>query len=409
MKFWLAEKGFGFIRPDLDGEDLFVHSTELLGCDKLAKGARVSYQVGSDPGIGKSRAIRCRLDVQAAAPSMISEVVEAPREGPKESEDDKYDTWQLELLEESDSEPEGSEKEDEEPVDEPQQENELEVSPSEVFFTHDRISPKFRTGTLIDEVIDQILMEKMSFADFPQLICTKVDDKVYSLNNRRLFVARVLEKMEKIQLIRVILIPLDHPYLQKEEEGSTKWKRSFTTTNQGLFVSVRSEYWPLQRDNMARRPHRRLDEDQCRSLKTLKCEEFASVLALKPVILFQKAASQRDITLGANAPKIAQEAKWHLEERVPKELMNLIGREYGIAWEVVTHPSHRQVAGIKLIAKNASPENYSEGVKLLKETVAKSFPGVQPKTVLSLSSPKTLSAQTRRAAEKQRSVAKLRR
>jgi len=46
VKWFSDEKGYGFITPDEDGEDLFVHHTGISGegFKSLDEGARVSYE-----------------------------------------------------------------------------------------------------------------------------------------------------------------------------------------------------------------------------------------------------------------------------------------------------------------------------------------------------------------------------
>ena len=58
-----SERGFGFIRPDTGGPDLFVHVSEIerAGLDQLAKGQRVSFEVQRDPRTGRERATRIAL------------------------------------------------------------------------------------------------------------------------------------------------------------------------------------------------------------------------------------------------------------------------------------------------------------------------------------------------------------
>ena len=128
----------------------------------------------------------------------------------------------------------------------PRQE-EMDLAPSKVFFTHDHISSKFRSGTLIDDAVRDIINGGKAFDDFPSILCTRFHDKLFSINNRRLFVARVLEQMGCLHLIHIVVVALDDPYLQREGDGGlTKWERSFSITNGGLFVRVRSDFREFQ-------------------------------------------------------------------------------------------------------------------------------------------------------------------
>jgi len=51
VKWFSDEKGFGFIAPDDQSKDVFVHHTEIAGNGyrSLAEGARVSYDTESGP------------------------------------------------------------------------------------------------------------------------------------------------------------------------------------------------------------------------------------------------------------------------------------------------------------------------------------------------------------------------
>lgn len=48
VKWFSAEKGFGFITPDDGGDDMFVHHSEIQtsGYASLDEGQKVSYEVG---------------------------------------------------------------------------------------------------------------------------------------------------------------------------------------------------------------------------------------------------------------------------------------------------------------------------------------------------------------------------
>ena len=94
--------------------------------------------------------------------------------------------------------------------------------------------------------MDRIVEGRMDFNAFPLLICVMKDRKVYSLNNRRLFVARVLEAKGSLPTIHVDIVPFMHPRVQSIRDGRPKWDRAFSTRNGGLTVLVDSRYRNLQ-------------------------------------------------------------------------------------------------------------------------------------------------------------------
>ena len=55
VKFYNAQKGFGFIAPESGGNDVFVHATALerAGMHSLSEGQRVSFDVEKDRRTGK--------------------------------------------------------------------------------------------------------------------------------------------------------------------------------------------------------------------------------------------------------------------------------------------------------------------------------------------------------------------
>ncbi len=60
IKWFNAEKGYGFISDDEGGEDVFVHFSAIQteGFKTLAEGQRVSYETEPDPrNSSKTRAV----------------------------------------------------------------------------------------------------------------------------------------------------------------------------------------------------------------------------------------------------------------------------------------------------------------------------------------------------------------
>ncbi len=55
VKFYNAQKGYGFIQPDDGGKDVFVHATALerAGINGLAEGQKVSFDTAKDERTGK--------------------------------------------------------------------------------------------------------------------------------------------------------------------------------------------------------------------------------------------------------------------------------------------------------------------------------------------------------------------
>jgi cold shock protein len=58
VKFFNAQRGYGFIAPDEGGVDVFVHVTavEQAGLTTLDEGQRVSFDVVTDEKRGKTKA-----------------------------------------------------------------------------------------------------------------------------------------------------------------------------------------------------------------------------------------------------------------------------------------------------------------------------------------------------------------
>ncbi len=63
VKWFNAQKGFGFIQPDDGGPDVFVHisAVERAGLNDLREGQKLSYELVQDRRSGKSSADMLKL------------------------------------------------------------------------------------------------------------------------------------------------------------------------------------------------------------------------------------------------------------------------------------------------------------------------------------------------------------
>jgi CspA family cold shock protein len=63
VKFFNGEKGYGFIKPDDGGSDIFVHvsALEQAGLHSLNEGQKVSYDIEPDKKGKGPKALNIRL------------------------------------------------------------------------------------------------------------------------------------------------------------------------------------------------------------------------------------------------------------------------------------------------------------------------------------------------------------
>jgi cold shock protein len=62
VKWFNGQKGFGFIKPDEGGSDVFVHISvvQLAGMSSLSEGERILFELVIDHRTGKSSASNLR-------------------------------------------------------------------------------------------------------------------------------------------------------------------------------------------------------------------------------------------------------------------------------------------------------------------------------------------------------------
>jgi cold shock CspA family protein len=62
LKTWKEDRGFGFIKPDDDGKDIFIHISSLKGVSRRPiTGDVIYYQIAKD-NRGKYKAINAQIE-----------------------------------------------------------------------------------------------------------------------------------------------------------------------------------------------------------------------------------------------------------------------------------------------------------------------------------------------------------
>lgn len=80
------------------------------------------------------------------------------------------------------------------------------VDPSKVHFTFSRIRPQFSCGRTIQSTIDEIVAGKIAPKDLPSIqVLQDKDGNLFSMNNRRLFVFKQLQRLGLLESIQVRL------------------------------------------------------------------------------------------------------------------------------------------------------------------------------------------------------------
>ena len=66
VKWYNARKGYGFITPDDNGDDVFVHATALKnsGLKKLYTGSEVTYETDQDEKGRRAKSIKVTKEIK---------------------------------------------------------------------------------------------------------------------------------------------------------------------------------------------------------------------------------------------------------------------------------------------------------------------------------------------------------
>lgn len=60
VKMWHSQKGYGFISRE-DGDDVFVHCSDITNAEELAEGQKVEFEEGVDARSGRNRAVKVKI------------------------------------------------------------------------------------------------------------------------------------------------------------------------------------------------------------------------------------------------------------------------------------------------------------------------------------------------------------
>ena len=100
----------------------------------------------------------------------------------------------------------------------------LSIDPSEIRYIHDTIHTRFRGGPSVGETLRDLKTGFMNIEELPPIRIVRCDNKLYSLDNRRLYVLKNLHECGYIRKTDVMLVNEEIP------------KRKFTTENDGRSV-----------------------------------------------------------------------------------------------------------------------------------------------------------------------------
>lgn len=81
----------------------------------------------------------------------------------------------------------------------------VDLKPSEVFFSQNRINFKFRCYRLVGQTLDDIMEGRCDIKSIPMISVMKMDGKWVSADNRRLWLFRHLERLGKCSKITAMI------------------------------------------------------------------------------------------------------------------------------------------------------------------------------------------------------------
>ena len=90
VKWYNARKGYGFITPDDNSEDVFVHATALKssGLKKLYTGSEVTYETDQDEKGKRAKSIKVTKEIKPK----LDEKIDTKKKDTKKGDTKKGDT-----------------------------------------------------------------------------------------------------------------------------------------------------------------------------------------------------------------------------------------------------------------------------------------------------------------------------
>ena len=117
VKWYNARKGYGFIAPDDNSEDVFIHATALKNCGlkKLYTGSEVTYEIDQDDKGKRAKSIKVTKEVKPKFDEKVDtkkkeEKPEKKDTKKKEEKPEKKDTKKKEEKPKKKTETKGSKK-----------------------------------------------------------------------------------------------------------------------------------------------------------------------------------------------------------------------------------------------------------------------------------------------------------